>query len=192
MTGARAFAIDFIRKRVGNVGRLLDVGTGDGEIAKIIRDWTKASLTAIDINEAKLPKEPGFSLINAKVVPWTWAPSDHFDIVISTYALHTFNDRESAVWSEIGRVLKVGGKLLVTSNHSLKAPFVSTNRGDPLKVDSNLTLSTLGMSSGMRMVDFKTALYEPHNYTEIAPDQANACGAVFVKDLEQYKSTLPK
>lgn len=112
--------------------------------------------------------------------------------MISTYALHTLNASEAAVWAEIGRVLKPGGLLAVTSNYSEKAPFMSRHRGDPLKVDSEATLSALAIASGLRPLTFELALYEQHQYRFAKPAEANAIGAVFVKDLEQYTSTLPK
>ncbi len=193
MTGARAFAIDFLRRALKpRNGALLDVGTGDGEIAKLIRNWTQSRLLAVDINTERLPKEPGFEIRSVKEVPWLWGISNFYDIVISTYALHTLNESETAVWAEIGRVLKPGGVLAITSNYSEKAPFMSRHRGDPLKVDNEVTLSTLAIASGLRPLSFELAYYEAHQYRAAKAAEATAIGGLFVKDAEQYTSTLPK
>jgi SAM-dependent methyltransferase len=126
--GARSAACSktvevFVRKlsRLGSFprhGRMLDVGCGDGTFTMILGQNCK-EVHGIDVQEPNLKlfreatkNTDKFVISNMSASSMTY-PNEHFDTIVSIETLEHVPDLSGAA-SEICRVLKVGGELLVT------------------------------------------------------------------------------
>jgi ubiquinone/menaquinone biosynthesis C-methylase UbiE len=91
--------------------RLLDVGCGDGGVARLLRARTR-EVVAVDITPAREWRDEAglsFSVANAERLPF---PDAQFDLVHSKDALHHMEHPDAAL-REYRRLLKPGGTALI-------------------------------------------------------------------------------
>ena len=104
-------------------GNVLDIGCGSGQFTEILVESLGSfdSLTGIDVDEESLSearkKFPGkafrFLEANSRELPFV---DESFDLVAMSNALHHVENTEATL-SEMKRVLKTGGKLLINEMH---------------------------------------------------------------------------
>jgi SAM-dependent methyltransferase len=109
-----------ILEHISNKQSVLEVACGTGHTSALISNlginFIACDLTPAMIEKAKkrvesLPIKPKFMEADATNLPFD---SNSFDVVISTRFLHLFNyDKQEEVLSEMIRVLKPGGSLIV-------------------------------------------------------------------------------
>jgi len=110
-----------IADTLGQVGRVLDVGSGDCDLVRFLAREVAQDAVGIDINgttaDEHVPSASGDTRCTARCVEMDaqnmegWE-QDHFDAVVSTHALHEIADPDAAL-REMRRVLKQGGTLLI-------------------------------------------------------------------------------
>jgi len=101
--------------------RVLDIGTGTGYLAfEIAKRYKNADVTGLDIVEKTLrinqdkamkQKIKNLDFISYDGLKFPFV-DNLFDVIVTRYALHHFPDIKNS-FSEIARVLKKGGKLLI-------------------------------------------------------------------------------
>src|SRR5674476_808213 len=113
----------FVRKlmRLGRFprsGRMLDIGCGDGTFTVILGQQCN-EVHAIDVQEQNLNRfrshlkyEKKFVISNMSASALAY-PDDYFDTIVTIETLEHVSDLPGSV-SEICRVLKPGGELLIT------------------------------------------------------------------------------
>lgn len=97
---------------------ILDVGCGTGfALARLVEMGAALHLSGVDANpemlthaRARLPATINLTQGDARQIPF---PAAHFDAVITTSALHYLDEPAGAI-DEMTRVLKPGGRLIVT------------------------------------------------------------------------------
>ena len=100
--------------------KLLDVGCGDGGVARLLRERV-GEVVAIDVEPSDLwSNEDGmsFSVANAEEMPFA---NGEFDLIHSKDSMHHMDDPDRAI-HEYRRVLKPGGTVLI----------VEANRYNPI------------------------------------------------------------
>lgn len=115
----------FIESRLGDLkGKtLLDLGCGAGEDIVKYSDLGAASVYGVDASTAmidaakKIVKHP--DLLAVKGIEHTGLPDEAFDVVVTRFSLHYLKKLDLA-FSEIHRMLKQGGTLIVVVHHPLK------------------------------------------------------------------------
>jgi 2-polyprenyl-3-methyl-5-hydroxy-6-metoxy-1,4-benzoquinol methylase len=101
--------------------RVLDVGCGPGFYAEALADGG-ASVTAFDASPELVRRARLRVGSRADVRVWdleqplTWLPDEHFDVALMALVLHHIDDRAQAL-SEISRVLRRGGRLVLSTTH---------------------------------------------------------------------------
>jgi ubiquinone/menaquinone biosynthesis C-methylase UbiE len=126
-TIARLFAKPFYRRMAKEIAdfaprdaAVLDAGTGPGILLKMLgKARPDLRLTGIDIaadmighakhNLAGLPTEPDLCAADVAALPFE---DESFDLVISTFSSHHWDDPEAGA-AEIARVLRSGGRLRI-------------------------------------------------------------------------------
>jgi SAM-dependent methyltransferase len=101
--------------------RLLDVGCGDGGVARLLRERV-GEVVAVDVEpSAAWRDEPGlsFSVADGEKLPFADAG---FDVVHSKDSLHHMDDPRAAL-AEYARVLRPGGTLLVIEGNRYNPVF---------------------------------------------------------------------
>ena len=107
-------------EELGGVGRVLDVGCGDGQIARALA-VTGCAVTGIDPTrrnlEVALERAGGPEYVEGSA---TDLPFDdaHFDAVVACLVFEHIDDVDSAI-SEVSRVLRPGGRFAFFLNHPL-------------------------------------------------------------------------
>jgi SAM-dependent methyltransferase len=94
----------------GNAKTVLDVGCGDGAIAKVLLE-RGYQVSAIDLSEEAVAKAQAAG-VPAKVANLLEFSGDQFDLILMSRSLHHIHPVESAV-AKIGSLLKPGGILVV-------------------------------------------------------------------------------
>ncbi len=114
-----------------NPTRVLDVATGTGDVAFKILQQHKCSISAIDISakmlevakrkatEADVNESIEFIEAEAAQLPFA---DESFDCITVAFGVRNFEDLEKGL-TEMKRVLKPGGKLLILEFSKPKPPF---------------------------------------------------------------------
>ena len=100
--------------------RLLDVGSGDGGVARLLRERVR-EVVAVDVEPSEEWKDGdgiSFAVANGEELPFA---DEDFDVVHSKDSLHHMEDPDRAI-QEYRRVLKPGGAALI----------VEANRYNPI------------------------------------------------------------
>jgi len=92
---------------------VLDIGGGDGKIAKMIQEETKAKIIVVEPSPAmlKILRKRNLNFIKARAEKLPIA-SNFADFALFIQTLHHVPDLESAI-QEVSRTLKNGGKLYI-------------------------------------------------------------------------------
>jgi SAM-dependent methyltransferase len=100
-------------------GRVLEVGCGWGELAEWIARETGAEVTAVDLSPrmVALARERGIDAAVADVQALPFGEGA-FDIAVAAWMLYHVPDLERGL-SELARVLRPGGRLVVATNSAL-------------------------------------------------------------------------
>ncbi len=108
--------------------KVLDVGAGNGRLAGRLAGLG-AEVTALDVSEEMLKriKNKEIKIVVGEAENLSF-PDDSFDIVIAAFLIVHLKDL-SLFFDEVYRVLKPGGKFLVTNINQRKAPAVKTSEG---------------------------------------------------------------
>lgn len=104
----------WLRPAVEPGGRVLDVGGGAGQLAVLLADTLKASVTVLDPTPQMLdhvPARPGVTAVSGVAEAMPFSDSE-FDAVVVSDAFHHFRDQPGAV-KEFSRVVRSGGLVLV-------------------------------------------------------------------------------
>ena len=103
------------------VGRVLDVGAGEGQVARLAASCGAATVVGVDPTWAQLEVArrrgggPVYARAEAGRLPF---PGGAFDAVVACLVFEHINDPDSAL-AEVGRVLVPGGRFLFFLNHPL-------------------------------------------------------------------------
>jgi SAM-dependent methyltransferase len=112
----RVFESEVVLERLRGQGRGLDLGCGDGELARVVLGQTGLRWTALDIdaNDVEAARRTGF-YESVKVAPASEIPEpdETFDVVFSNSSLEHMQDIDS-VLDEVARVLRRGGTFAFT------------------------------------------------------------------------------
>jgi len=112
-----------IYEKIGNVGKVLDIGCGEGYLVNCLAKKLNRKVLGFDISNE------GFTRAHEKCKQFGtcgliecmkgdahnltgYFPDDYFDVVILIYALHHIEKPRVAL-TEIRRVLRCGGKTLI-------------------------------------------------------------------------------
>jgi|WetSurMetagenome_2_1015567.scaffolds.fasta_scaffold02030_7 ubiquinone/menaquinone biosynthesis C-methylase UbiE len=124
LDGSFRFIIQYLNNLTNQT--VLDVGCGGGLGIIEFQKLGAKSIYGIDSSEVmvgetkKVVADP--KLISVQDIESTNFSDDMFDVVICRLSLH-YLDQLDKSWSEISRILKVGGRLVVVVNHPLKDLF---------------------------------------------------------------------
>jgi SAM-dependent methyltransferase len=133
-------------------GKVLEVGCGPGRLSVALAERGLAA-TGLDLDpamvgrarsnagKATLPADlvPTFTVGNVASLPF---PDASFDVVVSTLSMHHWDDPRAGL-SEIGRVLRPGGRALVWDLRAGGVPF-HRDVPDPLGIEPPPTLELAG------------------------------------------------
>lgn len=112
----RVFEAEVVLDRLRGEGRGLDLGCGDGELARVILGQAGLRWTGLDIDaaDAEAARRSGF-YEDVKVAPASEIPEPDaaFDLVFSNSSLEHMRDLDR-VLSEVARVLRRGGRFVFT------------------------------------------------------------------------------
>jgi SAM-dependent methyltransferase len=107
-----AYRLDLARRHFPTAGRLLDVGCGPGDWAQwIARDLPGLEPHGVDVVDG-CTADIRFQVYDGRRLPY---PDGHFDAIVVFSVLHHADDPEALV-SEIGRVSRTGGRLIVVED----------------------------------------------------------------------------
>ena len=133
--------------------RVLEVGCGPGHLSIRMARRLDLDVTGLDLDPAMIEvartnaesaadnvrRQPAFVLGDVASIPF---PDESFDLVVSTLSMHHWADPRAGL-SEIGRVLRPGGRVLVWDLRPGLVPLHRTvpdplelTRGGPLRVVS--------------------------------------------------------
>lgn len=132
---------------LANKKKVLDVGCGDGQIGKMIKDKFRCEVFGIDVSmkSLELAKKNGLKVKRSRVEEKFPFASNSFDAVYAGEIIeHLFNP--DAFIKEINRVLKKGGLLILTTPNLVGlGARVSVFLGKtPWMVNNRLTKNSAG------------------------------------------------
>ena len=123
--GADAEYEEQILPLVAELGRgatsVLDVGTGEGQIARLLADAGAARVCGIDPTAAQVTEarrrggSPHYLRADAAALPF---PDSTFDLAVACLVFEHIEAVDRAI-AEVGRVLEPGGRFLFLLNHPL-------------------------------------------------------------------------
>jgi SAM-dependent methyltransferase len=112
----RVFEAEAVLQHLRGEGRGLDLGCGDGQLARVVLGQTGLRWTGLDIdaNDAEAARHTGFYEA-VKVAPASRIPEPDaaFDVVFSNSSLEHMQDLD-LVLDEVARVLRPGGRFAFT------------------------------------------------------------------------------
>jgi SAM-dependent methyltransferase len=100
---------------------VLDVGTGEGQVARVAANIVTRGVVGVDPSSAQLAVArrrnggPSYARAAATSLPF---PAGMFDAVVACLVFEHIDDADAAL-SEVGRVLRPGGRFLFFLNHPL-------------------------------------------------------------------------
>ncbi|HEX6476285.1 MAG TPA: methyltransferase domain-containing protein, partial [Acidimicrobiales bacterium] len=111
--------LPLVSRQLPPSGRVLDVGTGEGQVARL----TAGARTAVGVDPTWLQLEearrrgggPRYAAASAAGLPFAAAS---FEAAIACLVLEHLDELEQTV-AEVGRVLRPGGRFLLLMNHPL-------------------------------------------------------------------------
>ena len=113
--------IPLLLERLGRRDLVLDIGTGEGQLARAMRHHTSADVVGLDPARAQIVE----AARRGGVTGWAQATcsdlpivADAADAVVVCLVFEHVDDLDAAV-GEIARVLRPGGRLLLFLNHPL-------------------------------------------------------------------------
>lgn len=113
--------LPLVTRHVAGAQRLLDLGTGEGQLARAAVAAGVPEVVGVDRSlamvSAALERGGGTSVIRADITALPFADTS-FDAVTTSLVLEHVSDLPGAV-AEIGRVLSPGGRFLLFVNHPL-------------------------------------------------------------------------
>lgn len=130
---------DAVFKILGDVKgkKILDVGCGTGRVIKYLKDQG-AEVTALDISEKMVEicenKFPDVDCVVGDVAELPFEEGE-FDIVLGLFLIVHLRDLREA-FDEVYRVLKEGGRFILTNINQRKAPKLKTKEGEEIVIDS--------------------------------------------------------
>lgn len=151
----RAIECEHIR-RLNLSGRILDIGCGDGLFSEILFEGKEIDLVGMDFDARELKLAGHRGLYQDRIAASAHNqpfPDESFDHILSNSVLEHIPN-PALVLSEITRLLKPGGKMIITvPSPNLEHFFFYT-----------ILLRTLGMPGlGKRYADFKNTSWNHHN-----------------------------
>jgi SAM-dependent methyltransferase len=114
--GRRLLFADVIRRlQLPANARILDVGTGTGSNLRMLKDLGFENVTGVDRSQvaADFCAQKGFAHVEIGDICALPLPSHQFDLVLATDVIEHV-DEDALALTELRRMLKPGGRLLVT------------------------------------------------------------------------------
>jgi SAM-dependent methyltransferase len=111
----RLFAREIKKTGLPRTSRVLDVGTSTGANLRLLRDLGFQAVDGLDFSREAIRycREKGLGLVQHGDVCGMPFANDSFDLVLATDIIEHVDDDLKAL-REIGRVLRPGGKVLIT------------------------------------------------------------------------------
>lgn len=113
--------LPLVAAHLAGATRVLDVGTGEGQVARLAHAGGGRSVVGVDPSRAQLTAAvgrnggPAYAMAAAGALPFT---SGAFDAVVACLVFEHITEVEQAI-AEVARVLGVGGRFLFLLNHPL-------------------------------------------------------------------------